>query len=35
VRGEPIVNSPYDAIRTFYSTGLNVLVLGDFIITKN
>jgi carbamoyltransferase len=34
VRGEPIVNSPYDAIRTFYSTGLNSLVIGDFIITK-
>lgn len=34
VRGEPIVNSPYDAIRTFYSTGLNALVLSDFIIKK-
>ncbi len=34
VRGEPIVCSPYDAIRTFYSTGLDSLVIGDFIITK-
>jgi carbamoyltransferase len=34
VRGEPIVNSPYDAIRTFYSTGLDYLVLGDFLINK-
>ena len=34
VRGEPIVNSPYDAIKTFYSTGLNSLVLGDFLISK-
>jgi carbamoyltransferase len=34
VRGEPIVNSPYDAIRTFHTTGLNMLILGDFVITK-
>jgi carbamoyltransferase len=34
VRGEPIVNSPYDAIRTFYSTGLDTLVLGDYLIRK-
>jgi carbamoyltransferase len=34
VRGEPIVNSPLDAIRTFYSTGLNSLVIGNFILTK-
>lgn len=35
VRGEPIVNSPYDAIRTFFSTGLDKLILGDFIISKD
>lgn len=34
VRGEPIVNSPYDAIRTFYSTGLDYLIMGDFIVEK-
>ena len=34
VRGEPIVNSPFDAIRTFYSTGLDALVLGDFLVMK-
>lgn len=34
VRGEPIVNTPYDAIRTFYSTGLDVLVLEDFVLKK-
>ncbi len=33
-RGEPIVNSPFDAIRTFYSTGLEALVLGDFLVLK-
>ncbi len=34
VRSEPIVNSPHDAIRTFYSTGLNALAMGDILITK-
>ncbi len=34
VRSEPIVNSPIDAIRTFYSTGLNALAIGDYLITK-
>jgi carbamoyltransferase len=34
VRGEPIVNSPFDAIRTFYSTGLDALVMGEFLILK-
>jgi carbamoyltransferase len=31
---EPIVCSPRDAIRVFYGTGLDVLVLGRFIIRK-
>lgn len=34
VMGEPIVESPLQAIRCFYSTGIDVLVLGDFIIAK-
>lgn len=34
VRGEPIVNSPFDAIRTFFSTGLDALIMGDFLIFK-
>jgi carbamoyltransferase len=34
VRGEPIVNNPYDALRTFFSTGLDALVLGDYLIEK-
>lgn len=32
--GEPIVDSPYDAIRTFYSSGLDVLYLENFKLTK-
>ena len=35
VKGEPIVNTPSDALRCFFSTGLDYLVIGDFIISKN
>lgn len=31
---EPIVESPYHAIRCFYSTGLDCLVIGNFVIEK-
>src|SRR5207237_8113154 len=34
LRGEPIVCTPKDAIRTFYSSGLAYLVLADFVIAK-
>jgi carbamoyltransferase len=34
VMGEPIVESPYDAVRCFFTTGLDVLVLGNYIIEK-
>ncbi len=34
VKGEPIVNSPTDALRCFYSSGLDYLVLGNFLIRK-
>ncbi len=33
-RGEPICMSPKDAIQTFSSTGLDALVLEDFILEK-
>lgn len=32
--GEPIVCSAFDALRCFYSTGIDVLALGDFILEK-
>jgi carbamoyltransferase len=35
LRGEPIVCTPKDAIRTFYSSGLEFLVIGDFVIPKD
>ena len=34
VKGEPIVESPEDAIKTFYSSGLDVLVINNFIVEK-
>lgn len=34
VKGEPIVCSPEDAIRCFYTTGLDFLVLGNYLISK-
>jgi carbamoyltransferase len=34
LRGEPIVCSPTDAIRTFYSSGMDALVIGDFVVEK-
>lgn len=33
-RGEPIVESPRDAILTFLNSGLHTLVINDFIITR-
>jgi carbamoyltransferase len=32
--GEPIVDSPFDAIRTFYSSGIDVLYLENFKLEK-
>jgi len=34
IKGEPIVNTPTDAIRCFLGNGLDCLVLGDFIVKK-
>lgn len=35
VRGEPIVCTPEDAFRCFIHTGIDVLVMGNFIISKD
>lgn len=35
LNGEPIVCTPEDAIRTFYSCGLDLLVLGPYLIRKS
>jgi carbamoyltransferase len=34
LKGEPIVNSPEDAISTFQRSGLDILVLEKYVITK-
>jgi carbamoyltransferase len=31
---EPIVCDPRDAVRVFYGTGLDLLVMGQFVLTK-
>ena len=35
LKGEPIVNKPKEAFHTFSQSGMDVLVLGDYIIEKN
>ena len=34
LRGEAIVHTPTDAIRTFYSSGMDALVIGSFAVEK-
>ncbi|MCB9865420.1 MAG: carbamoyltransferase [Phycisphaerales bacterium] len=34
VRGEPIVCTPRDAINTFVKTGIDAVVMGNFIVTE-
>ena len=34
IKGQPIVNSPNDAIDCFLGTNIDVLAIGDFIIEK-
>ncbi|MES1240841.1 MAG: carbamoyltransferase C-terminal domain-containing protein [Acidobacteriota bacterium] len=34
IKGEPIVCSPRDALRTFWATGLDALAVGKFLIRK-
>jgi len=35
VRGEPIVNSPLDAIKCFFNTNMDLLIIENFVIDKN
>jgi carbamoyltransferase len=34
LRGEPIVSTPTDAIRTFFSSGMDALVIGNYVVEK-
>ena len=35
VQGEPIVNTPKDALNTFANSGIDTLVMGKFVIHKS
>jgi carbamoyltransferase len=35
LKGETIVTSPFDAIRTFYTSGLDVLILDRYLLAKS
>lgn len=34
IMGQPIIESPDDAIRCFYGNGMDLLVIGDFVLEK-
>jgi carbamoyltransferase len=34
LRGEALVNTPTDAVRTFFSSGMDALVIGNFLVEK-
>jgi carbamoyltransferase len=35
LRGEPIVNTPAEAFNTFMASGMDTLVLGDYVVDKH
>lgn len=35
IRGQPIVNTPAEALATFYTSGLDALVIDRFLVEKN
>jgi carbamoyltransferase len=35
LKGDPIVCTPRDAIQTFYTSGLDDLIIGDFLVSKS
>jgi len=35
LNGDPIVCSPQDALRTFFSSGLDALVMGNCLVEKD
>jgi carbamoyltransferase len=34
LKGDAIVESPKDAIQTFFTSGLDYLVIGSFVVSK-
>jgi carbamoyltransferase len=35
LKGEPIVNTPKEAFHTFSHSGMDVLVLGEYVVEKD
>jgi len=35
IRGQPIVETPFDAISTFAGTGIDALIIDNFLLEKN
>ena len=35
IMGEPIVESPEQAMRCFFTTGIDALAMGSYLITKD
>jgi carbamoyltransferase len=35
IRGEPIVNSPSDAVKCYLTTGMDFLLLGDTLLIRD
>jgi len=35
IRGEPIVNTPMDALKCYFTTGMSFLLIGDFMLVKD
>jgi len=35
LKGQPIVETPRDALMTFFGCGLDALVLGNYVVRKN
>jgi carbamoyltransferase len=34
LKGEPMVNTPRDALRTFFSSGLDLLIMNNVLVRK-
>jgi carbamoyltransferase len=35
LKGEPIVNTPQEAFHTFTRSGMDMLVVGDYLVDKS
>ena len=35
LKGQPIVETPRDALMTFFGSGIDVLIMGSYVVFKN